>query len=56
MIYPGHHPWCNFYEEGPSEVCSMCSGLKKDHPVLPDDTPDSLMKRYFPNNKRIDND
>jgi len=49
-----HHPWCNFACEGPADTCSMCSGLKADHPVLPGDTPDSLMHRYFPNNKRIE--
>lgn len=52
-----HHPWCNDHNPvGPGLVleCTMCPGLFKNHPVRWDDTPDTLMHRYFPNNKRVD--
>lgn len=52
-----HHPWCNeqnaLRPELGAKGCHMCEGLTKDHPVYPSDTPDTLMKRHFPNNRRI---
>ncbi len=51
-----HHPWCNFFMEQHADECTMCngpSGLNVDHPVRQGDTPDDLMRRYFPDNRRI---
>ena len=52
-FWGAHHGWCNFFMGGPAHTCEMCSGLKADYPELTGDTLDSLMKRYFPNNKRV---
>lgn len=51
-----HHPWCNDHNPlnpGPVAECSMCPGLFRDHPLQPGDTPDTLMARHFPNNRRV---
>jgi len=47
-----HHIWCNFSYSYPPEECSMCKGLKKDYPEKDMDG-DELMKKHFPNNKKI---
>jgi hypothetical protein len=53
MNQKGHHVWCNFFQGGPPQTCTMCPGLNKDHPLQDGDTPDDLMRRYFPNNKKV---
>ena len=45
-----HHLWCNYFHR-PAEGCEMCENLRKHHP---DDKPDKMMKKYFPNAQLVD--